>query len=374
MSDDAVAQFMAITSSEVDTAQQYLQAADFNIEQAIELFFASGGASVESQTAPAPADDGVRERIEGFDDQLVDEEAQIYNEAVRNMRRSEVRSRRPRGVFNQDRDEDSGAARMSKHERRLASLFRPPFDIMTDAGLEEAKELAQAEGKLVMVNVQNPGEFACQRLNRDIWRSQQIKEVVASNFVFLQYDSEDPDGEDYRVLYPFDTFPHIAILDPWTGEQQKTWSKVPGHDEFIEDLFDFVASNRVPAADEMADEPAERATEPAASEPTPAAPEPVPAAKPAEADSVAAIEPDSSEEPAPGPGTTRIQLRYGDGKRTVRRFELTAPVAAIYGVAKHASGANALTLTADRRDLRSELSTSIEDANLKNSTVLVEFE
>ena len=53
MSDDAVAQFMAITSSEVDTAQQYLQAADFNIEQAIELFFASGGASVESQTAGA---------------------------------------------------------------------------------------------------------------------------------------------------------------------------------------------------------------------------------------------------------------------------------------------------------------------------------
>lgn len=381
MSDDAVAQFMAITSAEAETAQQYLQAADFSLEQAIELYFASGGASVESQREPE-----VRDRIEGFDDQLVDEEAQLYNEAMRSMRRNEARHRRPRGVFNQSRDEDMDNSAMSRHERRLAELFRPPFDIMTDLPLDEARELAQSEHKFVLVNVQDQGEFSCQRLNRDLWRSQAVKQAVSTNFVFLQYDSEDPDGEDYCVLYPFEGYPHIAIIDPWTGEQMRVWNKVPAHDEFIEDLYDFVSEHAgiLEAAgqnaedaesDPLADESnsvsdmASVQTADAAAAPTAAGS----AAEAAPVDPIEAISADTSDEPPAGADTTRIQLRYGDGKRTVRRFRLSDPVSTIYGVAKHVTGENKLTLTADRRDLSTQLDTSIDEANLKNSTVLVEL-
>lgn len=367
--DDIVAQFMAVTSCEAPTAQQYLEASEWQLEPAVELYFASGGADAAGNppAQPTEPDSGVRETIAGFNDQLIDEEAQMMNDLMRNSRRAEARSR-PRGIFNQSRDTDYNDPQMTKHERRLANLFRPPFDLISDVPLDEARELAQHHNKLVMVNVQDSGEFVCQRLNRDLWRNQQLKDVVHKNFVFLQYDVEDPDGEDYRSLYPFEQFPHIAIIDPWTGEQQKVWAKVPEEAAFIEDVVEFVATH-LDAADEDEEE------EPAA---TPAAPasQPLPtetAREPAPANTTAAIEPLDIPEPPPGPETTRIQLRYGDGKRIVRRFLVEDPVSTVYAVAKHVlQFSGAVTLTSERRDLKTELAKTVGEANLKNSTILVE--
>lgn len=43
MSDDAVAQFTAITSCDAERASQYLRVADNDVEQALQLWFESGG-------------------------------------------------------------------------------------------------------------------------------------------------------------------------------------------------------------------------------------------------------------------------------------------------------------------------------------------
>lgn len=376
--DDIVAQFMAVTSADAPTSQQYLDASDWKLEPAVELYFASGGASIESQNQPAAVGNNVqvRERIEGYDDQLVDEEAQMFNEAMRISRRAKARARKPKGIFNQDRDVNLSEKNMSKHERRLANLFRPPFDIISDLSLDEAKNKAQETNRLLMVNVQDSGEFACQRLNRDLWRSAQIQEIVTKNFVFLQYDVEDPDGEDYRVLYPFESFPHIAILDPWTGEQQKTWSKVPTEPAFVEDIVDFVANAQgsQPSSSETYTKTDSKAQENNSGQSprkihrekfTPAAP----------SDPTALITPLDAPEPPQGPETTRIQLRYGDGKRTVRRFLLNDKVDTLFAVAKYVLGATgSIRLTSERRELQSDLGKTLQDANLKNSTVLVELD
>jgi hypothetical protein len=89
----------------------------------------------------------------------------------------------------------------------------------------------------LLVNIQDVTEFACQVLNRDVWRNQTVKDIVQSNFVFwqvfevylFQFDechflqSYIDTGEGKRVCayYNIQHFPYVAILDPRTGEMLK---------------------------------------------------------------------------------------------------------------------------------------------------------
>lgn len=55
MDDETVGQFISITNSSTERAQQYLGLTDGNIEQAIELFFANDGADLGIATSTSPA-------------------------------------------------------------------------------------------------------------------------------------------------------------------------------------------------------------------------------------------------------------------------------------------------------------------------------
>lgn len=386
--DDLVATFCAVTSAEVGTAEQYLQAADFNLENAVELFFASGGASIATQNtvinndaaaaeaaqAAEYAEPEVRERIERRTDRLVDPMDGMtgFDFGLGGFGNQAPIPSAPPGIFNQGRDMDFEAT-MSPHERRLAQLFRPPFDLIEDLDLESAKIDAQEEKKWLMVNVQDTTEFACQRLNRDLWRHESVKEVVGENFIFLQYDNDSTDGQLYRSLYPFETFPHIAILDPWTGEQQKVWSKVPSVEHFLEALVDFLGQPGAP--EQVPEGPAEQNLDSNMRDTIPAQEEVSEEPTQPELDPIASIEARDIPEPVPGPNVTRIQLRLADGQRIVRRFDTSTTVSDIYAVVKFLKPefvGETLVLTAGRQNLSSELEKTIEEANLKNSTVLVE--
>lgn len=376
--DEAIAQFVAVTSADADTARQYLEASDYNLEPAVELFFAAG----------APEGEPVRERIEGFEDQLVDDMSQYYNELARDTRRAEARARKPRGVFNQVREGD--LADLSRHEKRLATLFRPPFDIITEAGFDDAKAEAQEVHKMLMVNVQDVGQFVCQQLNRDLFRNVDVKRLIDKYFVFVQYDVDEPDGEEYRILYPFEMFPHIAIIDPWTGEQQRVWDKVPTQQEFIADVKEYLAHrpqdvehitrerdehdiheilDESESDEELADHdeemefasPGEEASESSA---------PETAQEPAQAGAPGFALPALGDEPA-GPGTTRVQFKFADGSRAIRRFLLGDSVKMLYAFVRTRVDGE-FTLTNGREELKTEVEKSIQEAGLPNSTILVE--
>jgi len=58
MDDDLVAQFVAITEASAARAQQYLKISDGNMEQAVELYFSTGGIDLEGPaSAPAATSD-----------------------------------------------------------------------------------------------------------------------------------------------------------------------------------------------------------------------------------------------------------------------------------------------------------------------------
>lgn len=245
----------------------------------------------------------------------------------------------------------------------------------------------------------------------------------------MQYTKDDPRGEQY-INYYFqnsgnqDAYPHIAIVDPRTGEQVKVWSGPPAPKamDFLMQLHEFldryslnataknpVAKRKPTAKNEI---PVERMTEEQmlemALQNSLAGTEASRDADPDELtrsvgnvnQSIAAAENtgmsvDDAEPPAPispyalisssrphsepppnEPETTRIQFRHPTG-RVVRRFALSDPVRRIYEWLKASpiEGKEGVEfeLIFLQKNLVTVLDESIEQAGLRNGAVMVEF-
>jgi UBX domain-containing protein 7 len=287
------------------------------------------------------------------------------------------------------------------------------------------------------VNIQDPSIFDCQVLNRDLWKDPSVKETVREHFLFLQYAKDDPRGTPYLQYYfpgsdVADNFPHIAIVDPRTGEQVKVWSGPPviKTADFLIQLHEFLdrysLKNNVrnPVAKRKPEVPREKKIETMTEEEMlemavrnslggNAPPEKMEdpdeltrsvgdlkgkgrAVEPAddttgETDlngvdaeateaslfrSISSRRPHS--EPAADPAkTTRIQFRHPSG-RVIRRFALADPVQRIYEWLKADpplpdKAGVAFELNAMGQNLIHVLDCSIQDAGLKNGTVMIGY-
>jgi len=326
----------------------------------------------------------------------------------------------------------AGASEQSSKAARLAELFRPPFELMNQIPWDTAREKGKEENKWLLVNVQDPSIFDCQQLNRDIWKHEGIRELVKENFVFMQYSKDDPRGAQYIQYYFNDRkdidseYPHIAIIDPRTGEKMKTWSgpPIPVAGEFLMQLVEFLdrysldLSKKNPVAKRKAEKPKaldiDRLTEEEmldialqnslkADATAPKEDDPddltkssgdIGKGKGKEVDEEAS-EPINGQtadspfshilsnnphvEPANGPNTTRLQIKHPNG-RVVRRFDVNDPVRRIYEwlKAEPIEGKDGIPFDLKvapptSKDLLECLDETIEAAGLKNSTLMVEF-
>ena len=358
----------------------------------------------------------------------------------------------PRGIFNQREtasiwqndhneaqpslaDATGGASEASARSNMLARLFQPPWDLMYKGSWEDARDEGKEHKKWLLVNIQDGSVFDCQTLNRDLWKNEGIAETVRENFVFLQYQKEDPRADPYIQFYfqqadNTDNYPHVAVVDPRTGEQTKLWSrKMPTPSEFLMQLHEFLdrysleSHARNPVAkrksetkkekslDEMTEEEQlEHAMQasmaqnaqlkpPDAEDPDDLtrsvgdlrAPPAVEDESKADAMSIyengatsrevtafSQIPSDRPHEepPAPGPGITRIQIRHPAG-RVVRRFAESDPVQRIYEFLKaeplEGKEGTEFELVSMGKNLMDWRDKRIDDAGLKNGTVMVEF-
>ncbi|KAL3478211.1 hypothetical protein BJX99DRAFT_224819 [Aspergillus californicus] len=332
MDGDVVAQFAEITGSTAELATQYLQLAEFNIEQAMQIYFDNDGAPLTREAVPSTStanraplpsayedesgvvhvdsdDEAARPaphnpHLNGSDfendaamahrlqQEMYGEHGQEEAEGVRapmarttetlvgpgadfgdmeenilgNLRSRQRRSNRP-GIFNQTNDTSSiwtgeedeethrenlaaatgGASLTSNKTNLLAEMFRPPFEIMSRLPWDSAREEGREHEKWLLVNIQDSSVFDCQTLNRDLWKNEGVKETIREHFIFLQYTKDDPRAAPY-IQYYFqgsdvsDNYPHIAIVDPRTGEQMKTWSGPPvvKPPEFLIQIHEFL--------------------------------------------------------------------------------------------------------------------------------------
>ncbi|KAL3424731.1 UBX domain-containing protein [Phlyctema vagabunda] len=327
-----------------------------------------------------------------------------------------------------------GASEASSKNARLAELFRPPFDMMYRGSWDDARDEGKEQSKWLLVNLQNSSVFDCQSLNRDIWKHDGIKELVKENFIFLQYSKDDPRSRDYTrhyIEFPEndDIYPHIAIVDPRTGEGMKVWSgpPVPKAPDFLMQLVEYLdrysldpkkknpVARRKPEkakavdVDRLTEEEmlelalqnslaGSNASELKEQDPdiltqtsgdakgkgkgiegaTTETDEPSRSASNAAPSPFSQIASDKPHtEPAPNKETvTRIQFRHPNG-RIIRQFTISDPVRRIYEWLKAApmEGKEGVEfeLKSSGKDLIDHIDETIEAAGLKNSTVMVEF-
>jgi hypothetical protein len=312
----------------------------------------------------------------------------------------------------------------------LAQMYRPPFELMFQRSWDSARDEGKEQEKWLLVNIQDQAIFDCQILNRDIWKNEDIQATVKENFIFMQYQKDDPRGQQYLNYYfqnrdSQDAYPHIAVVDPRTGEQVKTWSgpPVPKAIDFHAELHEFLdryslkANAKNPVAtrkperkkvdpsrmteEEMlemalqnsldnnntgpkeddpdaltkdsssADKGKGKATDEATSTDEPETS--------GSADSSFAKISESNPHTEPPPDkdtTTRIQFRSPAGTK-VRRFRLDDPVRTLFEWIKSGGWEGKegvdFELVFLRQNLIEILDSTIQEAGLKNGSVMVEF-
>ncbi|ESN96373.1 hypothetical protein HELRODRAFT_189218 [Helobdella robusta] len=111
-----------------------------------------------------------------------------------------------------------GPSSYQNRRQTLDELFRPPLDLIFKGTFTAAKERGVSENKWLLVNVHNVREFPCQVLNRDVWSSVDVKDIVKNNFIFWQVYSDGLEGMKYMQFYRVLDWPYLAFLDPRTGE------------------------------------------------------------------------------------------------------------------------------------------------------------
>lgn len=293
--------------------------------------------------------------------------------------------------------------------KRLAELFKPPFDLIQRLSLDGAKVVGREQRKWILVNIQDQSEFQCQVLNRDFWSNASVKHVVKENFIFLQYQNDSPHGQSYTNFYNVDGFPHISILDPMTGERVYKWAEgvVPAVDSWVADVELFLEKYSLhpgstnPAVknearldpDAMTEEQqieyamkqslGNAAQKPEAAPPATDGPSNDPQNDLQNDDPYQAIKAVPHQEPTAAP-STRIQFRFPNGKRLIHKFDPeNETVRRIYEWLKHELQESEGDMAALRDDgftlscagkpkLIDCLNQKIGEAGLANASVLVE--
>lgn len=271
ISEEKINEYLGITGSEDrEAAKNMLEAFDGNLEAAVNIFLEGGGemggaqsSSMQSSSSSLSVppvidvDDHVRAPIPQQMACLVEDD--MFSVPT-SFHRSQARSVRNQNVFDRFRDFKSeteeeeerlrglaaGRGEGSSRSKKLQDLFKPPTDIMYPGTFQSAKVMATDKRKWLLVNIQNAIEFACQVINRDVWANQTVREILRENFVLWQVYYDSDEGSHYSTFYPATSYPHVAVIDPRTGERVVVWDELgrnPTPEHFCELSTNFLAQH-----------------------------------------------------------------------------------------------------------------------------------
>ena len=385
--------------------------------------FGAGRVGVFNQRYDGEGDEFHFDRFEELPDDDDDEEEDDDDEVMVLDNDGEVVENdreRPRSRRRMNRNDRM--SELTSTQRRLANLFKPPFDIMSKIDLDAAKTEGRRLKKWILINIQDSSEFTCQVLNRDFWSQLKIKNVVRDHFIFLQYQHDSPNGTNYKNFYSIDKYPHISILDPLTGERVFKWTdgEIPEADTWLEevdqflDKFSLLPNSNNPIINHEAKFDPDALSEEQQIEfamkqsiidnqtggttsddaievdetnqidasDNNSVPE-------EEGDKFSSIQTLDHEEPSAGNSVTRMQIRFPNGKRLIHKFDLDEDtVLTVYQWLKYivANSEDEYGLSKDDRFILSNVSnkakkslidsldSTINEAELKNASILLEKE
>lgn len=260
---ELLASLLSITGIDEQEALGFLEASNWKLEDAVNLVMStqeeSKSESEITSSFPEGIVDNIRAPIPKTTEILSEDPTgdHILSYERRNRRRFRgFNPDTPQPIFDLFREE---GLRDYKHEgqilegkakrddnpklQKLADLFRPPVDIICRESLEEAKIMGSESNRWLLVNIQDATEFASQQLNRDTWSHKPLKDVLKTSFIFWQRHHDTEEGIRYSRFYPVETRPHIALLDPRTGELIRKWEGFVNPEELLNQLVHFLSSH-----------------------------------------------------------------------------------------------------------------------------------
>eukprot|EP00250_Pteridium_aquilinum_P000169 c10193_g1_i1 orf=233-1615(-) len=263
---EKIAAFMEIVDKPADKAREFLQATNWHLEEAIQLFYAGDefGSSVSQGHAPTegawddaaePSESGLRPIVSSASEQgddyvrpplPVKREAlyeDIFEYRAQNLAQS---SNQPSSVdaFRNFQDEANFRVHAAKDDATstegnkdsLAALYRPPFALMFQGSFEQAKVEAAKQARWLLINLQSTKEFSSYTLNRDTWAHETVKDMIRTAFIFWQVYDDTEEGRKVCTYYKVTNMPTIMILDPLTGQKMRSWEGMVGAERLLEDL------------------------------------------------------------------------------------------------------------------------------------------
>ncbi|CAM8938222.1 unnamed protein product [Rhodiola kirilowii] len=257
-----------------ETARQFLQATCWKLEEAIQLFYVGndGAPMAAASNFPptenfvSPSNHASEGLTNGNGNASVGQEDEVrpplpvIREALYDdtMFYGAPRTGYPRGAspsvafrnFGEDMrrnavwqsDQVGGAATADNNVQDLASLYRPPFELMHRGPFEEAKDAASVESKWLVVNLQSTKEFSSHMLNRDTWANEAVAQTIKTNFIFWQVYDDSSEGRKVCTYYKVGSVPVVLVIDPITGQKMHSWSGMVHPDRLLEDLIQFMDS------------------------------------------------------------------------------------------------------------------------------------
>lgn len=221
---DPVSDFMAITQSDEATALQYLNATDFNLENAIAIFFAggAGGAGGDERgqnngVQQPPFRDGASDgsgphqrtgRLVDDDDESMFYGAREAPERFMDIEQFVQRGRQQRSRVEEiSSSDDDGSA--------LDTLFRPP-PYAYRGTLSRCCDDAIKNHRWVILNIQKKGDFRSKCLNRDLWNDKTVSDILPDMLILFQLDCGSTEGQMLMTNYGIRQTPYVAILNPLT--------------------------------------------------------------------------------------------------------------------------------------------------------------
>ena len=96
-------------------------------------------------------------------------------------------------------------------------------------GFEAAVLAAGSASRWLVVNVQEPTEFSCSLLNRDVLQHAGMRRLLEGPLLLTQLVARSAEGLRYKTLYQARREPHIAIIDPRTRQKMWSWSAQRSH-------------------------------------------------------------------------------------------------------------------------------------------------
>jgi len=213
--DSQLSEFVSITSASPDTAQKYLSRFD-TFEAAVESYLD------EPNSSPLRAPDIP------YSDILIPSPAK--KSLIHNTTDNQQSFRY------QIQEQENAIKGGGVDQSRLSAILEPcVYSLKTT--LDCAKKRAVLARRFLLVSVFDPNALVCAGQNRDVWANADITTLVKERLLFLQLRDSSKEGREFAQIYPrYADWPHVALVDPRTGENMKQWEgKDAGNAEFLHD-------------------------------------------------------------------------------------------------------------------------------------------